>query len=84
MNARLIRQRLETLALCDFSSVEVRYFESGSERYKTSEWKFDVNPESTIVIMSDNDGRVAYTDSDIEKQIEILEELAHQERYMGI
>lgn len=84
MAARLLRQRLETLALCEFSQVEVRYFENGSERYKTPELTFDVDANSAIIVMSDSAGRVEYSDTEIEKQIASLEELAHRERFLGI
>ncbi|AIE13794.1 hypothetical protein VPFG_00180 [Vibrio phage nt-1] len=84
MNARQLRKRLEDLAICEFSSVEVRYFESGAESYKSKDFKFEVNPDVSIVLMSDSEGRVAYTDSEIENVIAGLEKDAHVERFLGI
>ncbi|QNJ54582.1 hypothetical protein vBValMR10Z_41 [Vibrio phage vB_ValM_R10Z] len=84
MKLRHLRQRLETLAICEFSVVEVRYFEDGRERYITPEFEIEFNPEVTIIMLSDSKGRISYNEIEIEKEIASHEELAHRERFLGI
>ncbi len=82
---RMLRQRLETLAIDEFSSVTVTYKDNGEETYNHNGVKFAFNKQVRVCVMTKAGTELfTYNEREIDKVVARLEESAKEKPYLGI